>query len=90
MLDILDHRHKIAPRNRTQKRTRLLDRRNTVKSENTLDNLLVTRPIVREPVNMIQPGSDQTTTRFTAVDNEMPELINPIPLINLRMRNFRF
>ena len=92
MLDILDHRHKIEPRNRTRKRTRLLERRNTLESSNTLDSLLVTRPIVNmtrpEPINMIQNSSNSGLT--SALENEIPELINPIPLINFRMRNFRF
>jgi len=73
--DILDGRHKIV--NRTPKRNRLLDRRQSLGESSLrstgLGDLLVTRPIQRSQ---------------TQIQNEEEiELINPVPLVNFRMRN---
>jgi len=74
--DILEGRHKVV--NRTPKRNRLLDRRQSMGAQQTtqmggLGDLLVTRPIQR--------------SRTQVGDDDDVELVNPVPLINLRMRN---
>ena len=64
--------------NRTPKRNRLLDRRQSMGAQQTtqmggLGDLLVTRQIQR--------------SRTQVGDDDDVELVNPVPLINLRMRN---
>ena len=109
MIDILDHRHKVAPLSiggvgtrksggrRPQPGGRLLNRRQTQdqaglgqlgnRNVGDIGDLLVTRPIQR--VQSAQANSP-TQNPFDSDAHELPELINPLPLINFRMRNMRF
>ena len=105
MIDILDHRHKVAPLSiggigkpgggRAQPGGRLLNRRQ-IKDQaglgrqtnvGDIGDLLVTRPIQR--VQSAQANSP-TQNPFDSDAHELPELINPLPIINFRMRNMRF
>ena len=80
---------------RAQPGGRLLNRRQTKDQAglgrqinvDDIGDLLVTRPIQR--VQSAQANSP-TQNHFDSDAHELPELINPLPIINFRMRNMRF